>query len=30
MRKAYTPDLGDFELVLFIAVVVATAMFLAR
>jgi len=30
MRKSYTPDLGDFELVLFIAVVVATAMFLAR
>ena len=30
MRKSYTPDLGDFELVLFLAVVVATAMFLAR
>ena len=30
MRKSYTPDLGDFELVLFIAVGVATAMFLAR
>ena len=30
MRKSYTPDLGDFELVLFIAVVVATAIFLGR
>ncbi len=30
MKKSYTPDLGDFELVLFIAVVVATAMFLGR
>jgi len=28
MKKSYTPDLGDFELVLFLAVVIATTVFL--
>ena len=28
MKKPYTPDFGDFELVLFIAAVIATVVFL--